>query len=189
MSSAQRATNKKAKLEQEIANTYGVVHPDGHVSQHVVMPIDLEMPLSGDRNVGRSKGDTVLQYMAGRVRLRGKYEEKGCRMLDEVCKADGQPEKYEAWREIIRARKLGYKVKGQPKDYYPKTVFRLRDESDKGVVAGVVFVSGRGLVPATTLSEEEAAAAKAEQVASTLEKSGMGRPKVKPKNEGISDGE
>lgn len=189
MSSAQRASKAKAKLELKIANTYAVVRPNGIVTQHVVMPIDMEMPLSGDRNVGRSKGDVPLQYMAGRVRLRGKYEEMGCRMLDEVCQADGQPEKFEAWREVVRARLLGYKVVAKPEDIYPKTVFRLRDESDKGIVGGKVFVSGRGLVAATTLSEEEALAAKAEQVASTLEKSGVGRPKAKPKNEGPSDGE
>jgi hypothetical protein len=176
MTKAQRATKKAAQLKLQMAHTYGVVWPDGRVSTHVVLPVELESPLDGDKNVGRSRGDSVLQFMMGKVRIRTKFEDKGCRFLSEVCKADGCPEKHDTWLSVIEAREKGYKVQAKAEDIYPPTVMRLRSESDRGIIGGVVFVVGRGLVAATQLNEEEREAAKLEEVADKLESMGLGRP-------------
>lgn len=154
--------NKKRLAAEKIRYTVGVVWPDGRVTEHVVRP-----PREKGALVGEQFGDTPVVWMNGGPTVAKRYSDKGCRLLDEVCRADGCPEKYQQWREVLSLR--GRVKIANVDDLYPPTVHALRRRSDAGVELDKVYIPGRGLVDAT----EDA---KADRTASLLDAAGIGVP-------------
>lgn len=135
---------QKQRAEQRLKHLHGVVWPDGHVSEHVVIP-----PKKGD--VGQRFGDTPINYFNGEVAITRRYKAKGCRLLADVMVEDlGREAGVKAfahWRDAIRNR--GKVAILDPDKLMPPSVLKRRRESDTGVSEDMVFIAGEGLVPAT----------------------------------------
>lgn len=133
----------KANARAEIAKfTVGLVSPLGHVTTHVCRP-----PGEGEDD-GIFTGDVPVRWTNGEPNVWKPYREKGYRMLKEVCEADGVPERYDAWHQIITTQimKPGLPIRGNVNDVYPPTVLRLRASASAGGTGdGQAFVIGVGI--------------------------------------------
>lgn len=132
---------RKARAEQA-QHTVGLVWPDGHITTHLCPP-----PAEGEDD-GLKTGDTPVRWVNGEPSVWKPYRVKGCRMLKEVCEADGLPELYEQWHAIITAQIMrpGIPVRGEVTDIYPPTVKRLRESIAAGGMGdGQAFVIGKGI--------------------------------------------
>lgn len=156
----------KQKLkEQQIKWTVGVVWPDGRVTEHVCPP-----PAKKGSPNGETEGFVVVQWIEQKPRIRAEFENKGLRMLEDVCRADGVPQLYQVWKDTVRARIEGYRIQATSEQIYPPTVLELRKRHASGDhVSGKVFIPGKGLVDADEVDE-------ADRLADKLESAGLGRP-------------
>lgn len=159
--------SKKHAAAEKLRYTIGVVWPDGRVTEHVVMPA------KGGAIVGDQFGDVPVAWINGGPRITKRFEDRGCRLLADVCQADGVPEKFAEWKQALGLRG---KVKiVSPDNLYPPTVHRLRAASTATVAIDQVFVPGEGLVTAT---DDAKAKRIAELLGSTTDDAG--RPMAAP---------
>jgi hypothetical protein len=142
-------------------NTHYAVWPDGRISEHLV-----KRPKEG--LIGEQQGDVPLLWVNGSVQVTERYKAKGVRMLRDVFAADGEPERFEEYRQAIWARMQGYAIQ-EPEKLLPASVLRMRGEAATGVRTDKVFIPGQGLVDATDDN-------KATRVSEVLASTGMGRP-------------
>lgn len=135
----------KAKRRAETArHTVGLVWPDGRVTTHVCEP-----PGEGE-DEGIRTGDTPVRWTNGEPNVWKPYRDRGCRLLKDVCEADGVPERYDAWHQVITAQitKPGIAVRGDVEDIYPPSVLKLRASAAVGGLSdGMAFVIGKGIAP------------------------------------------
>lgn len=151
---------KKLQAESRRRHTHGAVWPDGRVTEHHCPP-----PEKGV--VGLQRGDVPLLWINGEVQVVARWAKRGVRLLSDVCKQDGVPERYLLWRDAITHR--GKVAIRNYEALYPPTVHKLRRESAAGVSEDMVFDGVLGLVPATPENM-------ASRVADLAESAGVGRP-------------
>lgn len=150
-----------ARKARRLRYTVGLVYPNGMVQSVVCYP-----PEKGI--LGQQKGDCPAIWMNGRAQITERWEKKGVRLLEDVCKADGCPEKYTRWREVIA---LGGKAEiRNVDDLYPPTVHRLRREAETGLVEGQIYDAATGQMIAVTPETM------AKRVAELTDAAGIGRP-------------
>jgi hypothetical protein len=167
-------------LRIELEHTYGLVWPDGRVTMHVCISPRVQRPLDGmDPDTGRASGDVPLRWLGGELTIRAKYKGK-VRFLKDMCIADGVPEKFDVWRQIVHMRRNGQKVRAFVKDVLPPSVLRMRGEHNAGLHAdhGWDYDPVNGLRRVADIPESE----KAERIASLLNVP----PTIKPALDGAA---
>lgn len=134
---------KRNRKAEQARNTVGLVWPDGRVTTHVCAP-----PEEGDDGI--RTGDTPVRWANGEPAVWKPYRDRGCKLLREVCEADGVPERYVAWQQVIAAQIMspGMPIRGNVEDLYPPTVIARRSSYEVGGNAdGLAFVIGQGVQP------------------------------------------
>lgn len=167
MSAVDIDAHKKNAAAEKLRYTIGVVWPDGRVTEHVVLPA------RDGAIVGDQFGDVPVAWINGGPEITKRFKVRGCRLLSDVCEADGVPEKFAEWKQALSLR--GRVKIMTPEKLYPPTVHRLRAASKQEVAIDQVFVPGEGLVTATD-------DAKAQRIASLLGSTtdDSGKPIVAP---------
>lgn len=152
-----KAANKARKLKY----TVGVVYPNGIVQAIVALPPDKGL-------IGKQRGDIPVLWINGAAQVTERHQAGGVQLLEDICKADGCPEKYKRWHDVIA---YGGKVEVRNvEEVYPPTVMRMRRDAQRGTVEGMIYDAARGqLVPATD-------DAKAKRIAELADSAGLGRP-------------
>lgn len=176
---AQIEANAQANKQLVANNTYGVVAPNGVISEHFCPPPDK------GKSEGEKTGDTVLRWINGRPQVEQRWADKGYVLYDDLAKQDGEPEKAALWKKAVSSRLMGFQVRGDVNKLYSKSVLERRAAYKAGSAqaggkafdidaGGVVddpeaarelmakrIVETTGLDPKLVEAEEKAKAAKA----------------------------
>lgn len=152
---------KAAQKARKLKYTVGYVLPNGIVQAIVAMPPEKGL-------IGKQRGDIPVLWINGAAQVTERHAAMGGRLLEDICKADGCPEKYQRWHDVIA---YGGKIEVRNvEEIYPPTVMRMRREAERGTVEGMIYDAAHGkLVPATD-------DAKARRVAELADSAGIGRP-------------
>lgn len=148
------AEHKKNLKAETARNTVGLVWADGRVTTHVCSP-----PGEGEDD-GVKTGDTPIRWINGAPGVWKPYADRGCVLLEEMCKADKRLDIYEQWHAVITAQitRPGIPVRGDVEDLYPPSVLARRGSHRAGGLAdGMAFVIGKGIAPDPKLDVDKLA--------------------------------
>jgi hypothetical protein len=170
-------SNKRQILVFRAKYTFGVVAPNGVVSEHYCPP-----PTDGGDD-GRRVGDAVLEWRNGQPQVSRRYASKGYVLYSEVAKQDDlvatgkakknqgtELAKYETWKRAITARIVEkMPIRGDVSGLYTSTVLQRRAEYKSGSAAGgkafVIEAGGVTEDPALQEDPEEKLARRLEEAA------------------------
>jgi hypothetical protein len=134
----------------------GLVTPSGVVQEITAVP-------DKDPNNGHVHGIDVCRMVEGQVTLTAYARRAGWTFLEERCREDGCPGKYQAWLETVKARMDGHRIQlptdesGQPdmSAIYPPSVLEQRRSGGLSSAKPMRFVPGKGLVAVDEVPESE----------------------------------
>ncbi len=123
--------NKQANKRKRAKYTVGVVAPNGLISEHFCPPPD-----DPQAEEGPKQGDCIVRWVNGEPQVAKRWKARGYILYAELAARDGEPEKYEAWRNAVSQRILGLKLRGDlSKTLYSASVFDRRAQYKAGSIA------------------------------------------------------
>lgn len=118
--------NEKENKRLRALHTYGVVAPNGVISEHYCPPPD------AGSDEGQHTGDTLLRWINGRPQVSKRWSDLGYVLYSDMAAADGEPEKAEMWKSAVSSRTMGLQVRGDVSLLYSRSVLERRRQYAAG---------------------------------------------------------